>query len=108
MKLKRLMKYLVWTRRVVLILISFSLLVSFLVASIFWMMSGVDPVEGDTYSTPGSNVAGTIIIFGMIIYGWARSKHKKESEDSKVHLTGKNPPSANCETAIMPDRTIPD
>lgn len=99
------MKYLVWTRRVVLMLILFSLLVSFLVVSIFWMMSGVDPVEGDTYSTPGSNIAGTIIILGTIIYGWARSKRKKESEDSKVHLTGENPPGANFEKPLISDGT---
>ena len=77
-------------------LILLSLLVYFLVASIFWMMSGVDPVEGDTYSTPGSNVAGTIIIFGTLIFGWVRSKRKKKSQD------------ANTEQPLPPDTKIPD
>ena len=90
------MKYLVWTRRVVLLVILFLLFASFLVASIFWMMSGVDPVEGDTYSTPGSNVAGTIIIFGTLIFGWVRSKRKKKSQD------------ANTEQLLPPDTKIPD
>ena len=90
------MKYLVWTRRVVLVLISSLIFVAILVASIFWMMSGVDPVEGDTYSTPESNVAGTIIIFGMIIVAWVRSTSKKESQDT------------NTEQLLPPDTKIPD
>ena len=48
------------------------------------MMSGVDPVEGDTYSDPGANVLGTIIIFGMIIVAWVRTTSKKESQDAKT------------------------
>ena len=48
------------------------------------MMSGVDPVEGDTYSAPGANVLGTIIIFGMIIVAWVRTTSKKESQDAKT------------------------
>lgn len=60
------------------------------------MMSGVDPVEGDTYSTPESNVAGTIIIFGMIIVAWVRSTSKKESQDT------------NTEQLLPPDTKIPD
>ena len=60
------------------------------------MMSGADPVEGDTYSTPESNVAGTIIIFGMIIVAWVRSTSKKESQD------------ANTEQPLPPDTKIPD
>ena len=60
------------------------------------MMSGVDPVEGDTYSTPESNVAGTIIIFGMIIVAWVRSTSKKESQDT------------NTEQLLPPDTKMPD
>ena len=60
------------------------------------MMSGVDPVEGDTYSDPGANVLGTIIIFGMIIVAWVRTTSKKESQD------------ANTEQPLPPDTKITD
>lgn len=102
------MKYLVWTRRVVLMLILLSLLVYFLVASIFWMMSGVDPVEGDTYSDPGANVLGIIIIFGMIIVAWVRTTSKKESQDANAHTKSENPSNANNEQLLPPDAKIPD
>jgi len=108
MKSKRLMKYLVWTRRVVLLVILFLLFASFLVASIFWMMSGVDPVEGDTYSTPGSNVAGTIIILGTLIFGWVRSKRKKKSQDANAHPKGENPSDSDDKQPLPPDTKIPD
>ena len=78
----RLMKYLIWSRRVVLVLILFSLFVSFLVASIFWMMSGVEPVEGDTYSTPETNVVATFIVLGTVIVAWTRSRRKKKPQTS--------------------------
>ena len=78
----RLMKYLIWSRRVVLVLILLSLFVSFLVASIFWMMSGVEPVEGDTYSTPETNVVGTFIVLGTVIVAWIRSRRKKKPQTS--------------------------
>jgi len=102
------MKYLVWTRRVVLLVILFLLFASFLVASIFWMMSGADPVEGDTYSTPESNIAGTIIIFGMIIVAWVRSTSKKESQDANAHPKGENPSDSDDKQPLPPDTKIPD
>jgi len=108
MKSKRLMKYLVWTRRVVLLVILFLLFAFFLVASIFWMMSGADPVEGDTYSTPVSNVAGTIIIFGMIIVAWVRSTSKKESQDAKADTKGENPSDSDDKQPLPPVTKIPD
>jgi len=97
------MKYLILSRRVVLLLVLFLLYSSFLVASIFWMMSGVDPVEGDTYSTPESNVAGTIIILGMIIVAWIRSKSKNESQDANAHLKAESPSDADNEQPVPPD-----
>ena len=63
-------------------LILFSLFVSFLVASIFWMMSGVEPVEGDTYSTPETNVVATFIVLGTVIVAWTRSRRKKKLQTS--------------------------
>ena len=60
------------------------------------MITGTEPVEGDTYSTPESNVAGTIIIFGMIIVAWVRTTSKKESQD------------ANTEQPLPPDTEITD
>ena len=89
-------------------LILFSILVCFLVASFFWMMSGADPVEGDTYSTPESNVAGTIIIFGMIIVAWVRSASKKESQEANAHTKSENPSDANNEQPLPPDTKIPN
>ena len=89
-------------------LILFSLLVCFLVASIFWMMSGVDPVEGDTYSDPGANLLGTIIIFGTIYVAWKRSQSKKESQDANAHTKSENPSDANNEQPLPPDTKIPD
>lgn len=89
-------------------LILFSLLVCFLVASIFWMITGTEPVEGDTYSTPESNVAGTIIIFGMIIVAWVRSTSKKESQDANAHPTGENPSDSDDKQPLPPDTKIPD
>ena len=89
-------------------LILFSLLVCFLVASIFWMITGTEPVEGDTYSTPESNVAGTIIIFGMIIVAWLRTTSKKKSQDANAHTKSKNPSDANNEQPLPPDAKIPD
>jgi hypothetical protein len=79
---ERLKKCLIWSRRFVLVLVLFSLFVSFLVASIFWMMSGVEPVEGDTYSTPETNVVATFIILGTIIFAWIRSRRKKKLQTS--------------------------
>lgn len=102
------MKYLIWSRRVVLVLILFSLFVSFLVASIFWMMSGVDPVDGDTYSDPGANLLGTIVIFGTIYVAWVRSQSKKESQDTNAHTKSENPSDANNEQPLPPDAKIPD
>ena len=78
----RLMKYLIWSRQAALLLVLFSLFVSFLVASIFWMMSGVEPVEGDTYSTPETNVVATFIVLGTVIVAWTRSRRKKKLQTS--------------------------
>ena len=76
------MKYLIWSRRVILVLVLFLLFVTFLVASIFWMMSGVEPVEGDTYSTPETNVVATFIVLGTVIVAWTRSRLKKKLQTS--------------------------
>ena len=76
------MKYLIWSRQAALLLVLFSLFVSFLVASIFWMMSGVEPVEGDTYSTPETNVVATFIVLGTVIVAWTRSRRKKKLQTS--------------------------
>ena len=108
MNLKTLKKYLVWTRRVVFLVILFLLFASFLVASIFWMMSGVDPVEGDTYSDPGANLLGTIVIFGTIYVAWVRSQSTKESQDANAHTKSENPSDANNEQPLPPDAKIPD
>jgi len=74
----------------------------------FWMMSGADPVEGDTYSDPAANVLGTIIIFGMIIVAWVRSTSKKESQDANAHPKGENPSDSDDKQPLPPDTKIPD
>ena len=76
------MKYLIWSRRVILVLVLFLLFVTFLVASIFWMMSGVEPVEGDTYYTPETNVVATFIVLGTVFVAWTRSRRKKKPQTS--------------------------
>ena len=72
------------------------------------MMYGVDTVEGDTYSDPGANLLGTIIIFGTIYVAWVRSQSKKESQDANAHTKSKNPSDANNEQPLPPDAKIPD
>jgi len=89
-------------------LILLSLLVCFLVASIFWMITGTEPVEGDTYSDPAANVLGTIIIFGMIIVAWERSTSKKESQEANAPTKTENPSNASDEQPLPPDTKITD
>ena len=72
------------------------------------MMSGVDPVDGDTYSDPGANLLGTIIIFGTIYVAWVRSQSKKESQDTNAHTKSENPSDASNEQPLPPDAKIPD
>ena len=72
------------------------------------MMSGVDPVDGDTYSDPGANLLGTIVIFGTIYVAWVRSQSKKESQDANAHPTVENPSDSDDKQPLPPDTKITD
>jgi len=71
------MKYLIWIRRIFLLLISISLFAFLLIFSLEIMLHGREYVEGDTYSTPETNIAGSIIMVLTIIIAW-RWKPKKK------------------------------
>ena len=73
----RLIKNLICIRRIFLLLILISLVVFSLSYSLEIMLNGREYVEGDTYSTPFTNILGSIIMVLTIIITW-RWKPKKK------------------------------
>ena len=73
----RLIKNLICIRRIFLLLILISLVVFSLSYSLEIMLNGREYVEGDTYSTPFTNILGSIIMVLTIIIAW-RWKPKKK------------------------------
>jgi hypothetical protein len=53
----------------------------FLAMSIFSWTIGRSPVEGDTYSTPLTNIIGTTVILFIGLFAWLRSKKKSDIPD---------------------------
>jgi len=84
-------------------LLGFLILVSFIVwligISIFLLLHGWDPIEGDTYSRPSTNVLGTIIILGCAIIAMARRRYTDaKSPDAFAAWLNSKTPKRNPET----------
>lgn len=78
-------------------LLGFLILVSLIVwligISIFILLHGWDPIEGDTYSRPSTNILGTIIILGCAAVAKARRRNTdaKSPDAFAAWLNSKTP-----------------
>ena len=53
------------------------LAICLIIISLFFLLYGWESVEGDTYSKPGMNILGSLIILGTAYLAWIHSDKKK-------------------------------
>jgi hypothetical protein len=45
---------------------------------LFFLLNGWESVEGGTYSNPGTNILGALIILGTAYFAWTHSDKKRD------------------------------
>ena len=79
----RIRAVLCWVKWLLIIALALTVIVAFLLISVIMTFSGHQPVEGDTYSTPGGNLVLIIVIAGTILASRSsKSRRLKKTEPS--------------------------
>lgn len=66
-----------WVKWLIIVALALTMIIAFLLISIIMTFAGQQPVEGDTYSTPGGNFIFIIVIVVTVLVARS-SKSRRE------------------------------
>ena len=70
-----------WVKWLLIVALVLTIIIAFLLISIVMTITGQQPVEGDTYSTPGGNFILIIVIAITVLV--ARSSKRRQEQTSQ-------------------------